>query len=249
MVQHYYHDWPDPTTMARITLDRRFGMLERIFDMVWATAGMIYFPIQNMYTEMAIVCVALGNAPKNWPPIFGRSPSQVTTIRAIWNTFWHQVTRNTFTTWSHGLMRTIGIRHGSWLSTYFQLYFSFLFTGIGHGIVTYAASYHTRQHSSFQVRLMPWVTFYLCQAVAIHVEDFAWWCYASVVSDPNKRAQQAGLRQVIGWLWVLSWWTACTDAAMLVYFRTGLAAESPLPFSLSRILLEKGGWLSPRQVA
>lgn len=72
---------------------------------------------------------------QDWPSIFGPNALEVTTIRKLWNTFWHQMIRETYTKWSHGIMGILGIQRGTWLSTYFQLYFTFLFSGVGHGIV------------------------------------------------------------------------------------------------------------------
>jgi hypothetical protein len=100
---------------------------------------------------------------------------------------------------------------------------------------------------------MPWVKFYIMQALGIHFEDFVIWCYKQVAGKPVKEPGQEmeelvvelkTWHRLVGYAWVLSWWTYHTDLAMLAYLRTGLAAEDPLPFSLLRPLLKQLGVLS-----
>jgi hypothetical protein len=101
---------------------------------------------------------------------------------------------------------------------------------------------------------MPWVKLYIMQALGIHFEDFVIWCYKQVAGKPkSKRPGQENEKlevepklwhRLVGYAWVLSWWTYHTDPAMLVYIMTGFAAEGPPPFSLFRPLLKQLGVLS-----
>jgi hypothetical protein len=66
MKEHFYKGKPDLATMPHIDMHRRF-FGERFLDMAWATLAMIYFPIQNSYTQLSTMSVALGGgAPKVW---------------------------------------------------------------------------------------------------------------------------------------------------------------------------------------
>lgn len=92
------------------------------------------------------------------------------------------------------------------------------------------------------------------QALGIHFEDFVIWCYKQVVGKPKPKTPDQDKQELdvepklwhrlVGYVWVLSWWTYHTDLAMLVYLRAGLAAEDTMPFSLLRPLLKQLGILS-----
>ncbi|KAL6834304.1 hypothetical protein J3E69DRAFT_377077 [Trichoderma sp. SZMC 28015] len=66
-----------------------------------ATVGMIPYTFMNLqYIAGAIVWVTLGiSKPADWPPFFG-NVSQVTSVRAFWGKFWHQMIRRTMETMS-----------------------------------------------------------------------------------------------------------------------------------------------------
>jgi hypothetical protein len=111
--------------------------------------------------------------------------------------------------------------------------------------------YSTRETSSFEIRFLPWVKFYVGQALGIRFENLVIWCYRQVAAKPKTKAdgqeeqplevQPKLWHQLVGYAWVLSWWTDHMDLAMLPYLMTGLAAEEPLPFSLLRPLLKQLG--------
>jgi hypothetical protein len=64
MKEHFYGGKPDTATMPSTEIHRTF-FEEKFFDMAWATLAMIYFPIQNTYTQLAVTSVLLGGgAPK-----------------------------------------------------------------------------------------------------------------------------------------------------------------------------------------
>jgi hypothetical protein len=59
-----------------------------------ATVGMIPYTFMNLqYVGGALLWVLLGiSQPADWPPFFGRL-AQVTSVRAFWGKFWHQMIR------------------------------------------------------------------------------------------------------------------------------------------------------------
>lgn len=57
--EHFCGVRPDPVTIPSIELHRMF-FGDRFLDMAWGTLGMIYFPIQNMYTQLAVMLVLFG---------------------------------------------------------------------------------------------------------------------------------------------------------------------------------------------
>ncbi|MCJ1293712.1 hypothetical protein MMC34_005267 [Xylographa carneopallida] len=244
IIENVYDGKPNPATMPFIDVPGSF-FGRRFYNMFWGTLAMVYLPVQNLYTQIALISVLCGGGqPKDWPPIYGSKLADITTLRKVWNTFWHQTIRKTFTDWSHGLMNLLGIQKGTWLSTYFQLYLGFFMTGLGHGIVTYAMSYQTRDTNTLANRFFLFFNFFLLQAVAIHCEDFAIWCYKAWTGVPKGQdAQPKPWHRVVGIAWVLVVWCYTAKMAMLACIRNGISAEDSLPFSIVRPTLKLLGVL------
>nr|QPP19372.1 Pen11 [Penicillium steckii] len=72
-----------------------------------ASVGMIPYTFMNLqYVGGAILWVLFGfSQPADWPPFFGRL-AQVTSVRAFWGKFWHQMIRRVFIPISHTLPTT-----------------------------------------------------------------------------------------------------------------------------------------------
>ncbi|MCJ1395079.1 hypothetical protein MMC18_007960 [Xylographa bjoerkii] len=249
-VEVFYGGQPDIMTMPFIgTGGQHLG--QRALNGVTTTLTAVYLPVQNAYTVIAMFSVLLGgSAPKDWPPIYGSNLMEMTTLRKFWNTFWHQVIRKTFLDWSHHFCNMLGIKRGTWLSTYFLLYFAFFMTAVGHGLGTYVIPHGP--NATFDDRFYAWVRFFMRHAVAIHFEDFVIWCYKQVAypgattsngegQPDNRDTVSKRWHRVVGRVWVAGWWLYAMDWAMQAVLHTGVLADSPLPFSVWGPLLRAFG--------
>ena len=169
---------------------------------------------------------------KDWPPLFGRI-KEAYTLRRFWNTFWHQIMRHMFISFSTDLKDLLKIRRGTWLSSYFELYFIFTLSALGHGLITYAMPYSPRH--TFHVRFVMYFNFMFYQAPAIHFEDFIIWTYKRMTGETENRDGKPMLWQtIVGYVWVTSWWYFVLGWTMAAVLQLGIAKLDPLPFSILR---------------
>ena len=181
---------------------------------------------------------------------------EITTLRAFWNTWWHQCVRNVYVSYSNALTDALGLNRDGWLASYTRLYFTFLVSGLGHGMVIYAMP-HGPNHTMYHRFWM----FFLCfaiQAPAIHLEDFAIWCYAQLVSGIDGLAEDQTKRQTkrqigvsrshkrlkskrwhryAGRFWLIIWVLLHAEFMTDPCLKSGLARTSPIPFSVLRPLV------------
>lgn len=167
-----------------------------------------------------------------------------TTLRRFWNTWWHQCVRKVYTGYSRALVSKLGIKRGTWLSSYTQLYSSFLLSATGHGLVTYGMP-HGARHTAWDRFWSFWLCFAL-QAIAIHLEDFIIWCYWQLALESNVRDQRRNMsssrwQRVVGRLWVISWCWIISGIMVDPCLKLGIYASNPLPFSVLQPLLRSLG--------
>lgn len=149
--------------------------------------------------------------------------------------------RHMFVSWSQDVKNVVGIRRGTWLSSYSELYFTFTLSALCHGLITYAMPYgpdHT-----FYLRFWMWFNFMFFQAFAIHLEDIVIWCYKRVIGEPagkNQTQEGAGLswQMVLGYFWVASCWYFVLGWCLNALLQLGIAQLNPLPFSVLQPILE-----------
>ena len=66
IIETVYDSKPDPATMAYIDFPGSF-FGRRFYNMFWGTLAMVYLPVQNLYTQIALVSVLCGGGqPKVW---------------------------------------------------------------------------------------------------------------------------------------------------------------------------------------
>ena len=176
---------------------------------------------------------------KDWPPLYGRM-KDATTLRRFWNTWWHQCVRKVYISYSRALVSVLSFKRGTWLSSYTQLYFSFLLSATGHGLVTYGMP-HGPRHTMWDRFWSFWLCFAL-QAVAIHLEDFVIWCYwqftvGSEVRDQHQEITCSHWQRAVGRLWVISWSWIISVMMVDPCLKLGIYALSPLPFPVVDPLL------------
>ena len=145
-----------------------------------------------------------------------------------------------FVAYSHDLRDILRLRRGTWLSTYSELYFTFLLSALFHGLVTYAMPYGPNH--TFHLRFTRWFSFVFWQAPAIQFEDFVIWCYKRVVAkterkvgDEEPKEQEIKVmawHKVVGYIWVLGWWYSIMHWPADAMLRFGVVKANPLPFSV-----------------
>lgn len=117
--------------------------------------------------------------------------------------------------------RLLGLRQGSWASSYTQLYVGFAVSGLMHcgGDIMVSRKLFG---ASFP--------FFIAQAAAISLED-------AVVGVAKRTGMQAqcpdGLAHALGYVWVFVWLSVSTSWSM----RAGVIDTSRMPFSLVTMLV------------
>jgi hypothetical protein len=163
------------------------------------------------YRLCSILFVSSGiSEPIDWTPLFGRFLDAYTLCN-FWGRTWHQT------------MRWIGISHGRFLAYDFfrlqkgskaaflvQLYTTFAVSALVHVGGEYPlVGYWTTRHA---------FRFFLLQPVAVTVETL-------VLGDGKMPIR--GLWRVLGYLWVLAWFTYTVPEWIDPLLRAGLADAAP----------------------
>ena len=237
LFHRYYHGDISLANLPTATPERGSLLGIRTPIAIFTTLSMVYFPTNSLYTQISIVCVALGSNPEHWPPAFGNNLDDLRSLRVLWNSLWHQFIRKTFRDWTTGVMGVLGVPHGTRASTYIQLYGAFFITALGHGIVTYAAS--AAPTATFADRFALFFNFMMLHAVAINLEDVAIATYRRVVGGKEGR----WWHRPVGYLWTCGFWCYSAHMAMAACMRTGIVAESPVPFPIWGPILKALGYL------
>jgi len=187
-----------------------------------------YYFINMQYLFCSIIAVALGvSKPKDWPPLFGKL-SEVTTVRIFWGSFWQQMLRRSFTSYTQCVVKALGIRRGTNLSSYTQLWLAFFTSGFFH-----AASILLMPspiNITFRERTTGIMLFFLWQAAAVTTEDFVQYLWKTICGSPKRGSQWP---TVVGFCWViLSFWISLPWAGD-VLMRVKMGETSPLPFTVA----------------
>ena len=59
IIENVYDGKPDPATMPFIDVPGSF-FGRRFYNMFWGTLAMVYLPVQNLYTQIALISVLCG---------------------------------------------------------------------------------------------------------------------------------------------------------------------------------------------
>ncbi|KAL8648013.1 MAG: hypothetical protein Q9210_005225 [Variospora velana] len=194
----------------------------------------------------AFVAGASAHRTQDWPPYFG-SIGDATTVRAFWGVYWHQTIRRVcfphpttapqgllilspfrqlLTSYAHALVDLLGIKRGTNLSSYTQLWFAFALSGCMHA--SSMLGLPCPLNITVAERTLGMIKFFLWQALAITSEDLVQWMCRSSFGGLGPR----WLRTGVGWAWVVgSCWYSMSLAGD-VMLRMRLGEETFLPGTL-----------------
>ena len=135
----------------------------------------------------------------------------------------HQV----LTTFTGAFVDAVGIKRGSTLSSYTQLWLAFLISALMHAQSFLILPSPT--NITLSERTVGVVQFFLWQAAAITFEDFVQWLWARL---GGKTSGPSIFRTVIGYVWVVwSFWYSVPLGAD-VWMRMRIGQEPFLPFTV-----------------
>ncbi|KAI0455769.1 membrane bound O-acyl transferase family-domain-containing protein [Xylaria acuta] len=193
-----------------------------------------YYSISFQYNMLSLFMVATTlSEPEDWPPLFG-SISEVTSVRAFWGKFWHQLIRRSFKAFTGYVVDAFRIPRGTLWSSNVQIWLTFITTSFFHAqlnLITPVPS-----NIDFAERTRGMFQFFLWQALAISFEDTVQRIWGAVERKWGPLGSTGrtwhALRKPLGWMWVvLSFWISIPWAADLTLrFRFG--DELMVPFSI-----------------
>ncbi|PCH37581.1 hypothetical protein WOLCODRAFT_140944 [Wolfiporia cocos MD-104 SS10] len=176
------------------------------------------------YALFATVSVTIGlSEPQDWPAVFGKW-SDAYTIRRFWGRTYHQMIRRYTTSTGKWACRLLGLKPGTWASSYTQLYVGFAVSGLMHcgGDLMVRPSIYGAS-----------LTYFIAQAVAISVED----AIIDVAKRTRLRCPEL-LTRCLGYAWVFLWLGISTPWLFNWTIQAGVSDKQRLPFSL----IEMGFW-------
>ncbi|KAJ7759240.1 membrane bound O-acyl transferase family-domain-containing protein [Mycena metata] len=133
--------------------------------------------------------------PEECPYLFD-SVQHAYTVRNFWGKFWHQILRRLLLSHARAFAHRVALlRPGSVMSAYVQLFVAFFLSGVIH---------HLGQYMLTRDYLNPFsrgpLIFFLAQAVVITLEDI-------VIALGRKVGLKSKGWKVLGFIWVLAWFT------------------------------------------
>ena len=126
-----------------------------------------------------------------------------------------------FTSYGQALVRILRIPRGTNLSSYTQLYVSFVISGLFHALMTY--NLPGTNSLPFEYSFMLAFKFFVMQAMAIQFEDTVLAICRRVRKTPASENQIFG--RVFGYLWVISWF----------WFSLGWGGDALLKSNMMRV--------------
>ncbi|KAJ5190086.1 hypothetical protein N7491_007871 [Penicillium cf. griseofulvum] len=191
-----------------------------------AIVGVIPYTFMNLqYVAGAIVWVLLGiSQPEDWPPFFG-SIVNVTTVRAFWGQFWHQMIRRTVNVYTGAFCDMIKLQPGT-IHRYTRLWLSFAISGVMHATSTYIIP--APLNLSFSDRSLGFFQFFLLQAAAITAEDVVLWLYPRIAPTSTHRWRF----QWVGYAWVICWFGYSLPFFLDIFLKMKNVEKPMLPFTL-----------------
>ncbi|KAF9809459.1 hypothetical protein IEO21_07385 [Rhodonia placenta] len=200
------------------------GYIQRCINIV-ARFVPSYGMIAMHYCLLSAVSVAMAwSLPRDWPTMYGEW-ADAYTLRRFWGHTYHQLLRRYTASMGKACCRLLGLRQGSWASSYTQLYVGFAVSGLMHCGGDFMVS-PKLFGASFP--------FFIAQAAAISLED-------AVVGLAKRTGMQAqcpdGLAHALGYVWVFVWLNMSVPWYLNWSTRAGVIDTSRMPFSLVTMLV------------
>ncbi|PVI02642.1 hypothetical protein DM02DRAFT_670386 [Periconia macrospinosa] len=205
------------------------------FAKVFVFGATPYFAMSMQYEQFAFMAVLLGlSHPEDWPSMFNPIRG-TTTVRDFWGRYWHQQLRHMLSQYTEAFCAYFNIRKGTNMSSYTKLWLSFLISGTFHSLASLQMPHPANLTPG--ERSLGFFYFFLWNVSAITVEDFLQWCGRRI--SPKMMEGNGSMKTVVGYVWVtlVMWQGLPLVGDMCLRLRVG--AESPLPFSLSKVYVER----------
>ncbi|KAL2818075.1 membrane bound O-acyl transferase family-domain-containing protein [Aspergillus granulosus] len=145
------------------------------------------------HTAVAILAVAVGDDPVNWPPIF-ESLSAARSLRGLWGKSWHQLLRIPLTSNATFLASLLGLPPKSAGAHWLRVVVAFTGSGIIHSLCDMGFGVPLERTGGFH--------FYTLQIAGFVVESVASTVYGKLTEKLGLRLGK-GVERAIGYLWVL----------------------------------------------
>lgn len=133
-----------------------------------------------------------------------------------------------FNTYTTAFVDAAGIRHGTNLSSYTQLWLAFLMSGLGHAASILVLP--SPANISLPERTAGLVQFFLSQAAVITFEDAIQWSWTRLW---GKSSAGAAFRSAVGYAWVIGTLRYTLPWAGDVFVRMRLGEDPVLPFTVA----------------
>jgi hypothetical protein len=130
-----------------------------------------------------------------------------------------------FSDYTNHAMKFLGLRHGTNLSAYTQLYISFFISASFHALSSFLLPAPAGLPS--EARWWPTWKFFMLQAVAVHAEDIAIALWKRAQSD--KSAQSPPWAKWVGRAWVVAWFWWSLPIGSDIFLQSGMALQPPVP--------------------
>ncbi|KXT05027.1 hypothetical protein AC578_10289 [Pseudocercospora eumusae] len=164
----------------------------------WLVAAWAWHSMNFIHDLAAAASVALGICDRwEWPPFFGPL-EEMWSVRRTWSVTWHQWTRRMLNHPAILLTRLLGLRKGTLLSRYAQLYLTFLFSLALHWYLIFNAV----RHDVGEFR------FFLSQPVIITVEDIVQHGWRRYTGN-SKSDPLTAFERMVGYMWTITWFSIC----------------------------------------
>jgi hypothetical protein len=131
------------------------------------------------------------------------------------------------TTITQFLVNTLQIKRGTNTSSYFQLWATFIFSGLMHAMSMLMLP--CPSNITLAEQGLGMIYFFLWQAAAITIEDLVIYCWEKVSVRGSKIAR---VQTIVGFMWVISSMWYSLPFAGDVMMRLRLTEESFLPFTV-----------------
>ncbi|KAF2227152.1 membrane bound O-acyl transferase family-domain-containing protein, partial [Elsinoe ampelina] len=163
------------------------------FAVSWIVESLVFLDGANCLLAMAFVSTGI-DSPSDWPAIFGRF-GEITSLRAFWSRFWHQVSTRTYRSYADWVAREIlMLKPTSSRYKTTVAFLIFILSGCCHAAVSW-----------YLGAGMEWleIWWYLLNFGGCFVEVMAMkivWNTAS--KEQNRNRLRGGVETVLGSVWV-----------------------------------------------
>ena len=168
-------------------------------------------------------------------------------MRYFWGSYWHQLIRRPYTSYSQALVSFLRIPRGTLLSSYTQLYTIFMISAFFHGMtssMTPPSAKHST-HDSFWL----FFNFFIIQAMGIQLEDTVIGIYNRIfpsrTRETNANEKKHGLdmdiplwKTLVGYTWVICWFWFSLGWGGDANLKSGLSTINPIKWSIAGPLLD-----------